>query len=80
MRLVLQADPSLAERDPAVAAEFEAAPWLLPPRTKALNYAGVHGLDELAQLRATPHGKYGKTLTFMTFNKRFQVITQNSSE
>jgi hypothetical protein len=32
----LQADPGLAERDAGLLAEFEAAPWLLPPRTKAL--------------------------------------------
>ena len=76
----MQADPGLAERDADLLAEFEAAPWLLPPRTKALRYAGVHQLEELLQLRGSAVGGYPKSITLMTFNKRFSAITQNASE
>ena len=76
----LQADPGLAERDASLVAEFEAAPWLLPPRTKALSYAGVHNLDELATLRATSQGNLTKTVSLLTFSKRVAVMTQNTSE
>ena len=78
--LPMQADPGLAERDAGLLAEFEAAPWLLPPRTKALPYAGVHNLDALLQLRGSAAGSYPKTITLLTFNKRFSAITQNASE
>ena len=54
--------------------------WLLPPRTKALKYAGVHKLDELLQLRSVAIGNYPKTLTLVTFNKRFAVMAQNTRE
>lgn len=36
----LQANPDLPASDPGLIEEFEAAPWLLPPRTAALPYAG----------------------------------------
>ena len=75
----LQADPSLPERDASIVAEFEAAPWLLPPRTKALTYTGVHNLGQLLELRATPFGKHPKTMTLLTLNKQFAVMTQNTS-
>jgi hypothetical protein len=52
-----------------VLAEFVAAPWLLPPRTKALRYAGVHTLEELLQLRATPQGNHTKTIAVLLFSK-----------
>jgi hypothetical protein len=58
---MLQADPTLPEQDASVLAEFEPAPWLLPPRTKALNYTGVHQLD-MAELRSTPFGNVTKTI------------------
>jgi hypothetical protein len=77
---MLQADPSLLERDASVLAEFQAAPWLLPPRTKALNYAGVHQLDMLAELRSKPIGNSTKAITLLTFNAKFAVMTQNCSE
>ena len=70
----LQADPSLAERDAGLLAEFEAAPWLLPPRTKALEYVGVHNLDELAKLRAIQYGNLTKTVSLLTFSKRVAVV------
>ena len=76
----MQADPGLVERDAGLLAEFEAAPWLLPPRTKALKYAGVHKLDELLQLRSVAIGNYPKTITLVTFNKRFAVMAQNTRE
>ncbi|EFN55055.1 hypothetical protein CHLNCDRAFT_52833 [Chlorella variabilis] len=74
----VQADPSLPERDASIVAEFEAAPWLLPPRTKALTYTGVHNLGQLLELRATPFGKHPKTMTLLTLNKQFAVMTQNT--
>ena len=76
----MQADPGLAERDAGLLAEFEAAPWLLPPRTKALKHSGVHKLDELLQLRSVAIGNYSKTATLLTFNKRFAIMAQNTSE
>ena len=76
----MQADPGLAERDASLLAEFEAAPWLLPPRTKALSYAGVHKLEELLQLRATSQGNYTKTITVLLFSKNISAMAQNTSE
>lgn len=76
----MQADPSLPDRNGHLLAEFEAAPWLLPSGTKALKYAGVHDLDNLLQLRATPFGKYPKTITLLTFNTKFAIMAQNCSE
>ncbi|KAI3432373.1 hypothetical protein D9Q98_003930 [Chlorella vulgaris] len=73
----IQADPSLPERDASVLAEFQAAPWLLPPRTKALSYAGMHQLDMLAEHRSMPIGNLTKAITFLTFNAKFAVMTQN---
>jgi hypothetical protein len=77
---LLQADPSLPEKESRLLAEFEAAPWLLPPRTTALRYAGVHDLDRLLQLRAIPIGSQPKTVTLLTFSRRMAVMMQNSSE
>lgn len=76
----LQADPGLAERDAGLLAEFEAAPWLLPPRTKALKYAGVHKLEELLQLRATPQGNHTKTVAVLLFSKNVSAMAQNAGE
>ena len=78
--LEIQADPRLLERTPQLAAEFEAAPWLLPRRTRALPYTGVHGFDELLALRSLPAGAYSKSVTLLLFNKDWAVMTQNSSE
>ena len=61
-------------------AEFVAAPWLLPPRTKALRYAGVHTLEELLQLRATPQGNHTKTIAVLLFSKNIAPMAQNTSE
>ena len=60
--------------------EFEAAPWLLPPRTKALRYAGVHQLEELLQLRATPQDNHTKTIAVLLFSKNIAPMAQNTSE
>ena len=76
----VQADPGLVERDAGLLAEFEAAPWLLPPRTKALKYAGVHNLEELLQLRATPQGNYTKTIAVLLFSQNISAMAQNTSE
>ena len=76
----LQADPTLPGREPALLDEFEAAPWLLPPRTKALKYAGVTSLEQLLPLRAAPQGKYEKAVTLLTFTRSYAAITQNTSE
>ncbi|EFN52112.1 hypothetical protein CHLNCDRAFT_139418 [Chlorella variabilis] len=73
----LQADPTVADSDGSVLAEFEAAPWLLPPRTKALKYVGVHALDRLLELRSAPVGNYSKAIAFLTFNNRFAQMAQN---
>ena len=76
----MQGDHTLPERKQEVLAEFEAAPWLLPPRTKALSYAGVDELDKLLQLRSMPQGKYSKTITLMTYAAgRFDILMQNTS-
>jgi hypothetical protein len=76
----MQADPGLVDRDADLLAEFVAAPWLLPPRTKALKYSGVHKLDDLLPLRSAAIGKYPKTITLVTFNKRFAIMAQNTRE
>lgn len=75
-----QADPSLPERNASLLAEFESAPWLLPPHTPALPYAGVHEPHALLQLRATPQGRYNKTVALLTFNQRFARLAQNTSK
>jgi hypothetical protein len=61
-------------------AEFEAAPWLLPARTPALPYAGVHDFDALLKLRSQPVAGYNKSIALILFDKRWAVMTQNSSE
>ena len=76
----MQADPRLPERNASLLQEFESAPWLLPAHTPALPYAGVHDLEELLALRATPMGRYNKTITLLTFNEKVARPTQNTSE
>lgn len=75
-----QANAELVGSDPAVAEEFAAAPWLLPPRTPALPYAGVHDLDALLALRSRPAGRWGGSVTVLLFSKPYAVMVQNSSE
>ncbi|EFN50932.1 hypothetical protein CHLNCDRAFT_141733 [Chlorella variabilis] len=74
----LQADPALVERDAEALAEFEAAPWLLPTRSKVLPYAGVHDLERLLKLRSTAIGPYNKTITVVLFSKNASVMAQNA--
>ncbi|KAI3432374.1 hypothetical protein D9Q98_003931 [Chlorella vulgaris] len=74
----IQADPSLPERDASVLAEFQAAPWLLPPRTKALSYAGMHQLDMLAEHRSMPIGNLTRAVVVMLFSRNISVIAQNT--
>lgn len=64
----LQADPGVLASDPALAAEFEAAPWLLPPRTPTLRYAGVTEFDALLELRAAevPGLNTSRAVSFLT--------------
>ena len=76
----MQTDPSLPERNASLLEEFESAPWLLPPRTPALPYAGVHDLEELLALRGTPMGRYNRTIALLTFNQQFSRMTCNTSE
>ena len=76
----LQADPRLIIRKPQLLHEFEAAPWLLPSRTKVLPYAGVHDFDRLLELRAQPAGSYNKSIALLLFNKGWSIMAQNSSE
>jgi hypothetical protein len=75
---VLQADPSLPDKQPELLAEFAAAPWLLPPRSAAFKYAGVTDLQQLAELQAVPQGRWNKTITLLTFTRAFAVLAQNS--
>ncbi|KAL4437542.1 hypothetical protein ABPG77_003523 [Micractinium sp. CCAP 211/92] len=72
----LQADPDLASREPSLLAECEAAPWLLPPRTPALPYAGLHDLGRLLGLRARTLGGQ-RVVTLLQFNRRFAELVQN---
>ena len=76
----LQQKPELLETDRGLLEEFEAAPWLLPPRTTALPYAGVHGFDELVALRATAEPGADRAVTILLFNKVWAVMAQNSGE
>lgn len=76
----LQADPSLLHRAPALVAEFEVAPWLLPPRTNLLPYAAVHGFEQLLALRALPEGGQNSTVTVLLFSRKWAPMLQNSSE
>ena len=76
-----QANPEGALRQhPGLLAEFEAAPWLLPARTPALPYAKVHDFDALLKLRSQPVAGYNKSIALILFDKRWAVMTQNSSE
>jgi hypothetical protein len=61
-------------------AEFEAAPWLLPARTPALPFAGVHDFDALLKLRSMPVGGFDKSIVIILFDRQWAVMTQNSSE
>ncbi|EFN55545.1 hypothetical protein CHLNCDRAFT_133996 [Chlorella variabilis] len=74
----LNADPSLAGKEPDLVAEFEAAPWLLPPRCDALPYAGVRDLDRLLQLRAVAAGGHPKTITLIPYSLLFVDMLQNA--
>jgi hypothetical protein len=74
----LQRNPGTLRSDRALLEEFEAAPWLLPPRTPLLPYTGVHNLDSLLALRARPAGKHKKAIAFLLFSKRWAVMAQNS--
>lgn len=76
----MQADPSLLERDPAVVEEFAAVPWLLPPRSQALPWAGVHDFDALLPVMARRAGRWDKAVTILLFSKGYAVMSQNSSE
>lgn len=78
MYYAMQAKPEIASSDPALAAEFEAAPWLLPARTRALPYAGVHDFDQLVALRSRPAGRWDKSVAFLLFSKPYAVMVQNS--
>ena len=79
MHVLLQAEPDLPECEPAVVEEFEAAPWLLPPRTRALPYAGIHKFEDLLALRSRPAGGYDKAIAMLLFSRTFAVMAQNSS-
>ncbi|KAI3439060.1 hypothetical protein D9Q98_001470 [Chlorella vulgaris] len=75
----LQRDPAALSQNPAYfAAEFEAAPWLLPPRTTILPYARMHDLDELLALRAKPAGTHEKAVVVLLFNAATAAMAENS--
>lgn len=80
-----QADPGVLASDPALAAEFEAAPWLLPPRTPTLRYAGVTEFDALLELRAAevPGLNTSRAVSFLTstlHDPLTTAFTQNCGE
>jgi hypothetical protein len=62
------------------AQEFAAAPWLLPPRSAALPWAGVHELDALLALQSRPVGSHNKSVALLLFSRDFAVMGQNSGE
>ncbi len=76
---VVQADPSLVEHDSGLLEEFAATPWLLPLRTRALNYSGVHELDKLLKLQAAPVANYS-AVAVLLFSANIAVMAQNTSE
>lgn len=77
----LQRDPAALSQNPAYfAAEFEAAPWLLPPRTTILPYARMHDLDELLALRAKPARTHEKAVVVLLFNAATAAMAENSSK
>ena len=75
-----QADPGLVEREPALVAEFAAAPWLLPPNCSGLPYIGVHDFDALLELRAGPAGGYDKAIHLLPFGATVAEFVQNARE
>jgi hypothetical protein len=77
---VPQANPKLLKSDQGFLEEFEAAPWLLPPRTPLLPYAGTHDFDGLLKLRSRPAGGQTQTITVLLFSKAYAALAQNSSE
>ena len=70
----------MSQEAASFAAEFQAVPWLLPPRMPALPWAGVHGFDELMAMQSRPAGGHPRSVALLLFNKAFAVMAQNSSE
>lgn len=71
-------DPADELRGAALAEEFLAAPWLLPPRAPGLPWSGVHRLDELLALQSRPVGGHNRSVALLLFNRAFAELAQNS--
>ncbi|KAI3428080.1 hypothetical protein D9Q98_006464 [Chlorella vulgaris] len=78
MYYAMQANPKLLKSDQGFLEEFEAAPWLLPPRTPLLPYADTHDFDGLLKLRSRPAGGQTQTITVLLFSKAYAALAQNS--
>lgn len=78
--LLLQgaSEPAVQQGSAAVADDFVAAPWLLPPRTPAQPWAGVHDLDRLLALQSRPVGGHNASVALLLFNRAFAELAQNS--
>ncbi|PSC71164.1 hypothetical protein C2E20_5497 [Micractinium conductrix] len=74
----LQAAPALVSAEPALVAEFAAAPWLLPPNCSGLPYIRVHDFDALLELRAGPAGGYDKAIAILPFSIESAEHAQNA--
>jgi len=74
--MLCHALPCLAPVNPCLLCHFKRC-RLLPARTQALPYAGVHDFNALLELRATPVGEQPKVVALVQFNKRFAEITEN---
>jgi hypothetical protein len=75
-----QANPAIlgSPHGASLLAEFVAAPWLLPPRTATVPYAGTHSLDALLGLRARPVGRHRSGVAMLLFDRHQPVMAQNS--
>ncbi|KAI3425701.1 hypothetical protein D9Q98_007677 [Chlorella vulgaris] len=76
----VQANPAIlgSPHGASLLAEFVAAPWLLPPRTATVPYAGTHSLDALLGLRARPVGRHRSGVAMLLFDRHQPVMAQNS--
>ena len=70
----------MVSAEPALVAEFAAAPWLLPPNCSGLPYIRVHDFDALLELRAGPAGGYDKAIAILPFSIESAEHAQNARE
>jgi hypothetical protein len=72
------ARPALLAEEPGLAADFSAAPWLLPPRFPDLDYVGATNLLELAALRAKTIGKHARAISVLFYSSAMSEMAQNA--